>query len=1163
MQIVENKILQHLNELPPNKIYYISPRPYFQRGFEYYREGRVSNFTWSKNNQLLTAKVIGSSAYSVYFSIIKDNLKYECNCPVWSPSLHCKHVICALVTIKNTMNPDLFVIPLNQRREQYISLLEKNLFLLPETSGETLSSDALPQTYEVIIEKDIFLNMLKLSIEENGRPVPRHRLLRLPADLHPIINYDGYYYRELATPVLDYLENHSDKYPLLIKIDKTKIPLKRDKSLVFNTSTEIAVTGQTVTIKRLCQTADYSTSGFHLLGKRLVADVESGRLGTIDSKNGWTIWHILTNYLRGFDEYSHFDDDIGTENFVHYNGANSSSGTDIEIPLRIFQATQISIPDDAKDVLNCLIFKVNQEESVAEETIPINTMIIEPHGTLKGRMSLKACCNISGNITSTSELYFEFFSYLQNRRSLSLPLKARKRWSVLVKTFMSLLSVEKKGEAEKIIKEALSNGDFVKRSVRQEAKAILMDAFSRINTKSSRIQYLNGKWYSIKDNMGRESLLYSVPLEIFGPDIFHGMESHNEMSVNSKDIYHKLPVLSQRLKEHGIPLFFKGKPVVTSTWDFSFDATRNKGIDWFEIRPEIKCDGKLIGDAQWAAIITQDGVLEKEDTIQVLDSNSQDILKTISSIYQENRSSLKKEKDIVHIPRLKILDWIYLRNRGVKVILSKEDEELIGRLSSFEKIEKKPLPDKLDAKLRHYQMEGYYWLAFLYEYKFGACLADDMGLGKTIQAITLLAGIKEGKVRTPEGYVNLPHLIVLPPSLLFNWENEIKRFYPAFKVHSYTGKERSTDFQDSDIILTTYGLVRRDIEKLKKERFNTIVFDEAQTVKNIYADTTGAVRQLNGHFKLTMTGTPLENHIGEYFSILDLSIPGLLGDYDDFKSHIRTETSPLIEIILRRTRPFVLRRTKDKILKELPPKTESNIYLELTDKQKALYKKTVDMVRRTIADAYDKKTVSQAQIIALTAILKLRQICVSPKLIEPMFSDSSPKIEFLIHQLTELLEEGHSALVFSQFTSFLDILEDDLKKHKIAFSRLDGSTAVGKRKHLVEGFQNDEKPAIFLLSLKAGGQGLNLTKASYVFHLDPWWNPAVENQASDRAHRIGQNNRVTIMRILMRHTVEEKMMALKDKKLALYNAVMGESMSGKKGLSISKSDFDYLLEGGV
>ncbi len=493
--------------------------------------------------------------------------------------------------------------------------------------------------------------------------------------------------------------------------------------------------------------------------------------------------------------------------------------------------------------------------------------------------------------------------------------------------------------------------------------------------------------------------------------------------------------------------------------------------------------------------------------------------------------------------------------------LSPEDEAVIERLLHFERIDPTRLPERLHARLRPYQKEGFHWLAFLYQHRLGACLADDMGLGKTIQAITLLGAVHEGLLEPAPGQPLGPHLVVLPPSLLFNWESELKRFYPELRIGFYTGKERSTEFQSCDVVLTTYGMVRKDIEKLKEHYFHVIVFDEAQAVKNIFANTTGATRQLRGYFKVALTGTPLENHLGEYYSILDLCLPGLMGDYDQLKAFIKLETSPMLDMLVRRTRPFVLRRTKDAILKELPPKMESDVYLELTEKQKSLYQHTVEQVRSSIEDAYRSKTQGQAQVIALTAIMKLRQLCVSPRLLDRTSKDPSPKLDFVIGKLKELREEGHSALVFSQFTSFLDLLEEELKASELGFSRLDGSTAVKKRKHLVEGFQNGEAPPIFLLSLKAGGQGLNLTRASYVFHLDPWWNPAVENQASDRAHRIGQIQKVSITRILMRHTIEEKMMELKKRKLALYKAVLEDATRGGTGFSISKSDFDFLLGG--
>jgi non-specific serine/threonine protein kinase len=268
----------------------------------------------------------------------------------------------------------------------------------------------------------------------------------------------------------------------------------------------------------------------------------------------------------------------------------------------------------------------------------------------------------------------------------------------------------------------------------------------------------------------------------------------------------------------------------------------------------------------------------------------------------------------------------------------------------------------------------------------------------------------------------------------------------------------------------------------------------------------------------------------------------------------------VLEKLTRRTKPFVLRRTKEEVLTELPPKVETDVYLDLTERQKTLYQHTIEQIRPTIEEAYRTKTHAQARIIALTAILKLRQVCLSPRLLYPTTHDSSPKISLLLDRLTELMEVGHSALVFSQFTSFLDIAEQALVGHHIPFRRLDGSTPTGKRKKLVQGFQEEDGASVFLLSLKAGGQGLNLTKASYVFHLDPWWNPAVEQQASDRTHRIGQTQKVSIIRILMRHSIEEKMMKLKAQKRSLYEAVLAGSAQKGAGASLSKADFDFLLE---
>ena len=870
-------------------------------------------------------------------------------------------------------------------------------------------------------------------------------------------------------------------------------------------------------------------------------DKEAKTFSLIQNKKGWQIWNKAVDLLYETDSYDDLPD---------------SNDTSFLLPKKLFQTMQIAYPADEGYKPQELLLKSDGQEARVQKAIAKYRLTITPdsHEEL---FTMTAECNLDGIECSPAYNVFGFFPRAEG--SLSAPLRAQKRKKALYQAFFDMLSADSKTAADKIIKQSLATADFRKLRTKREARSFLQDHLALFMKKESRLLLHDTGWLSAHIDKAKEALLYKIPYNLFGCEIFRDTRQHNKMALYGEDLFGKLPELYEQLKVHDIELFFDKKPVKTSNWDFAFDAVRPSGIDWFEIRPEITCNGEALDTGLWQHILAGRGVIDKGDCIEVVDANANRIIRMISNIYRSSDKEKGLQKEIVQIPRLRILDWIMLRNSGVRVRLSTEDEEIISRLMSFEQIAPKPLPTKLKAKLRQYQKDGYFWLAFLYEHRFGACLADDMGLGKTVQAISLLAGIKEGLVSCPSINNNSPHLIVLPPSLLFNWESELKRFCPGLKTVFYTGKERSTDFNGYDIVLTTYGLVRMDIDKLKEIPFNVIIFDEAQAVKNIYADTTGAVRQLKAYFKLTMTGTPVENHIGEYYSIIDLAVPGLLGEFEDFKPLIRQEVSPVLDMIIRRTRPFVLRRTKEKVLKELPAKIETDIYLELTEKQKALYKKTVEQVRQTIDNAYKTKTQAQAQIIALTAILRLRQLCVAPQLLAPDIKEQSPKTGFLIEQLSGLLEEDHSALIFSQFTSFLDLLEEDLDKHGITYLRLDGSTPVIKRKKLILQFQDSEGPSVFLLSLKAGGQGLNLTKASYVFHLDPWWNPAVENQASDRAHRIGQTKKVTITRILMRHTIEEKMMELKKKKLALYKAVMEDASGTQKGLSIKKDDFKFLL----
>jgi non-specific serine/threonine protein kinase len=1176
MPVADNALLQALRSFPANSVYFLASKKDVVQGFRHHEEQRVESYAWSKDLSVLDANLRVDGLNAVSFSVEQGKLKFSCDCRSWALESHCVHVISALLTTINLLSPQLF----RRRREdpRYLDALKRTLAgdttpppaPVPEqakplsqtgrfASAPTGGKSPLPASRQAPKDQPAgnFAIVLKnsegashIQVQRDGRPVFYGYGPHLPKELAPV----SYWYT-LSKPAtsaafVDYLHHHATKHPIAVQTPRDGgIELRWDPSLKCRKQTQLNLTSDGVWVEAICLAAERPLRRFEAFGG-LVADLDEKRLGLIEESQGWSFYqHFYRIYLH----------DLRAGGMEPNDGGPLGPGSFL-LPLEGFRSIGLSLPRAVKpEMPELLSLQVNGKSVEAQP------------GQLRPRLTINTESDGAGKTTLIAELalgdfdgilphgVFDFFMALESRE-LPSALRTQMRRAILCDGFFRLAAARNTNEGQKLIRETLAASDIMRFRFRKIAVDLLRMYLQRFLIAEDRLVAAGGQWFQVPEDKQKQALLYQVPGTLLGPQIFKAMEVPEVMPLPAVPKGAQLHALFSELRKHGIDLYVNRKPVVATRWDFSIDATRASGIDWFEIRPEIQCNGVPVSEAEWLEALGNNGVREGDEVFEVLDSASQEILTSVAEILK-SRSRSKGKREIVEVQRLQILDWIALRKHGVTVRLTPEDEAVIEKLLHFERIDPTQLPERLHAKLRPYQKDGYHWLAFLYQHRLGACLADDMGLGKTLQAITLLGAVREGMLRPAAGQSLGPHLVVLPPSLLFNWESELTRFYPELRIGSYTGKERSTEFQSYDVVLTTYALVRRDIEKLKEHHFHVIVFDEAQAVKNIFADTTGAARQLRGYFKLALTGTPLENHLGEYYSILDLCLPGLMGDYDQFKGFIKMETSPMMDLLVSRTRPFVLRRTKDAILKELPPKTESDVYLELTEKQKSLYQHTVAQVRSSIEDAYRSKTQGQAQIIALTAIMRLRQLCVSPRLLDRTGKDPSPKLDFLIGKLKELREEGHSALVFSQFTSFLDLLEEELKASELAFSRLDGSTAVKKRKHLVEGFQKGEAPPIFLLSLKAGGQGLNLTRASYVFHLDPWWNPAVENQASDRAHRIGQSQKVSITRVLMRHTIEEKMMELKKRKLALYRAVLEDATRGGKGFSISKSDFEFLLGG--
>jgi superfamily II DNA or RNA helicase len=457
-------------------------------------------------------------------------------------------------------------------------------------------------------------------------------------------------------------------------------------------------------------------------------------------------------------------------------------------------------------------------------------------------------------------------------------------------------------------------------------------------------------------------------------------------------------------------------------------------------------------------------------------------------------------------------------------------------------VEEAPLASDLRADLRPYQRQGASWIAFLRDAELGGgVLADDMGLGKTVQVLSVLSG------RT---------LVVCPKSVVHNWASEIAKFRPGLRVARYEGAGRALD-PDADVTLATYGVLRLDTDALGAVAWDAVVLDEAQAIKNPDSQVSRAAFGLRARLKLCLTGTPVENRLEELWSLLRFAAPGLLGGRRDFAERYaapieRGDTS-MIEKLRARTRPFVLRRTKAEVLKDLPPRTESVLYCELSEAERATY----DAVRAaTKKEVVERLAEGGGVLAALEALLRLRQASCHSGLLPGQEADTSAKVERLLASLEELAADGHRALVFSQWTSLLDRIEPHLEKAGLAHLRLDGSTR--DRGAVTEAFQSQSGPPVLLLSLKAGGTGLNLTAADHVFLLDPWWNPAVEEQAADRAHRIGQDKPVMVFRLVAKDTVEERILALQEKKRALAAAAVGEG--GGAAAGITKEDLLALLD---
>ncbi|WP_297336887.1 DEAD/DEAH box helicase [Algoriphagus sp.] len=577
----------------------------------------------------------------------------------------------------------------------------------------------------------------------------------------------------------------------------------------------------------------------------------------------------------------------------------------------------------------------------------------------------------------------------------------------------------------------------------------------------------------------------------------------------------------------------------------------NENIDWFDVKAMIKFGIYLVPFSKIRSMILSgksEFELPNGETAVIPASwyvNYGEIFSFMEEGSTKDQIIMRKH----HIALAKQLE----EGNLVQLTLSRKLEQL----RDFESIDDYELPEFFEGTLRPYQKAGYNWLRFLNEFRFGGCLADDMGLGKTVQTLALLAYEKQEN----PGFTSL---LVMPTSLIYNWELEARKFAPDLKILVYSGTQRIKDpwkFRDYDLVLTSYGITRLDVNILKDFYFNYIILDESQAIKNPSSNIALAVNKLKSKQKLILTGTPVENGTMDLWSQMNFINTGLLGNQNSFKKNflqpIEKQNDKDKAIKLNALiKPFILRRLKTQVATDLPEKITNVKYSAMTPAQEKVYEEVKTYYREKIIGELSMAGRGSQQFTLLRGLTQLRQIANHPKLVREDYQGDSGKLEDVTYMLQSTISEGHKVLVFSQFVRHLAIIKKYLDEEGITYAYLDGSTK--DRQAQVEKFQEQDEVKVFLISLKAGGVGLNLTRAEYVFLLDPWWNPAVEAQAIDRAHRIGQENKVIIYKFISRDSVEEKIMALQNRKLALAGELISTEESFMK--SLDQQDIAALLD---
>lgn len=671
--------------------------------------------------------------------------------------------------------------------------------------------------------------------------------------------------------------------------------------------------------------------------------------------------------------------------------------------------------------------------------------------------------------------------------------------------------------------------------------------------------------YYIEDGESKKLLLRKKDVEMAFIDYIKSMHPHfkqqtflphftlpfDEVMRNSWFLDFSKEMIAEGIKMIGVNELKRFKyNSATPNWNMKVTS----GIDWFDVKVTASWDDQVISfkDIRKAIMNKQNFVVLGDGSFGMLPD---EWITKYSSLFKFGVD----EKDGVKVSKkqFNIVELLFDQIDNEEVIAEIEDKK--RKLLHIEDLTTVPVPSEIKAQLRPYQETGYQWMQVLDSISWGGCLADDMGLGKTLQTITFLSYLKNK-------YNNPTSLIICPTSLIYNWESELNKFAPELKYHIFYGMGRSFSkdhFNDFDIIISSYGIVRNDIESLVKFKWEYVILDESQAIKNPDAISTKAVQLLAARNKFILSGTPLQNNTYDIYAQFNFLNPGLLGGREffrqEFANPIDKNGDKDASMMLRRLiKPFMLRRTKGEVATDLPEKTETILWCQMDKNQKTLYDEYKDYYRHALMQKIETDGMAKAGVYILEGLLRLRQICDDPRLVKD--KDTKPfkgiKIKELVREIQENMG-NHKMLVFSQFTEMLSLIREEMDENKIKYCYLDGGTPAASRQDQVELFQNDASINVFLISLKAGGVGLNLTEADYVYIVDPWWNPAVEQQAIDRTHRIGQKNKIFAYKMICKDTVEEKIITLQQKKLSISKEIIQEDTAFFK--SLSKDDISFLF----